>query len=937
MAIEDDMLKTLQRIENLLKKSTSSADAPSVAGGRSSILNRVMGSKEGSQDKKTYKATAACVLDLGDAADNVSRKFNRLGKALDLTTDRFTEMNRSSQVFARPSTVRPTAAASLGGATAVGGQSSTAAVNPISAAFGGRAGAEIQNQLGSLGKALSLTKIGVVSLLTELAGVIKPLATDFFLLQGRGISASDSMGGLYIDAAKAGASLQEYTAILSAAGPAAMRSANFDAFGKQLSQTSDQLAGLGVFGQTATELSATLANSSTVLGIPQQQLGDAISKQIGVFGELRKSSMITGDQFKALTAELANSQEVQSQLLGLAGPQRAAAFEELQRTRSIGLQMGATAEASKALGDALIAQRKLTTAQRFQSAGTIRQAGAITGLSASDTETLAALATKKNRTADENTQFAEIGGRLQAQLEEMQNSQNVNQVYIAEQLQERLNSAGVGQQLQSAGNATLTKQSGPVINADVGKNTAETAQFAGQMLTLLQGIAKNPVAGAIISAVSGVAFAASIGFAVQKAITPILTSLLGPSSEFLKLANATKAAQAVGNAEGVTKALIDASKSVEGVAKTVGDSTKVVSDVVKGGQSSKWSTSLGADGSGGAARAASSEAEIIGKTAADTSKAFAEGGKAVAEGGGMLVRSLKFMSKAFAPAASIIDGLIEAFTGELAMAFNPSGGALAKIEGVVTAALWAIPQFILDAMTFVFGDTLMKPVQTLFDIIKVGFVGAINGLLLGLISGASFFTEMLLPKDSGLAKMIKGAKASLEKTLDENATTITTLGDSLGSASSTTLKDISAQNAKDAAEAEKKSKEAAAKVSVANRGFNNVLTDSYGLSADAITTAATIATPGTTERSSVTPPAVNTPSETNQADQDAKSAAASSTKAPTLLDTLTSQFATIIQLLQANLDAEVGQRSAVEAMAYTMGRPWSADQPLMLDRSTRTS
>ena len=922
MGPDDEILKTLQRIENLLKKSTSSADSgPAAAGSRASVLNRVMGNRQGNQDQKTYKASAAKVSDLGDAADGVSRKFNRLGKILDVTTGRFAQLNRSARVFAR---AEPGRAATGGGG---GGGSSSDIGNPLAAMFGGRQGTEMQRQLGQLSSTLSITRVALISMVAGVGAALKPLVTDLFHLQARGISAASSLGRLYLDAALAGTSLQEYTTILSNAEPAAVRASNFKEFGAQLRTTSGQLGGLGVFGQTATELSATLANSTTVLGVPQAQLGDAMSRQVGVFAELRKSSMITADQFRALTEDLSHNQDVQSQLLGMAGPERAAALKELQMSQTIGRQMGATAAASKSLGDALLAQRKLTTAQRFQAAGTIRQAGSITGMDAGDSERLAQLARKKNRSASEKMEFTKLAGQQQARLEEMKNSNDVGQTYIAEQLQERLDASGIGTQLQEAANVALTAQSGPVKNTDIGKATVGMAEDAGKILTILQGIAKNPVASAIISVLGSAAFAGALAFGMSRYLTPILGKILGQSTRLATLIETV-------NAMGVTKAA--------GATKTVVGASKTVADAARTAPKAQWTTSLGASNGtkvaqvNATAKVAVAETQAAAKTGSGITKLFTQASTAVLNGGGMLMRSLRFVAKALPVVSSILDGVIEAFTGELAMAFNPSGGMWARIQGILSAALWAIPQFIVDAMGLIFGEKFMSPIQGIFDMLKVGVVGAVNVLLLGLTGIVGFFTD-LLPDDSPLRKMVDAAKDSLGASITENAEALNKLNSNTGKASVTTLKSISAENTKTAADAEKQAAAAAAKVGGAGRDFNNVITSSTNLAADVVRTAAMIATPGTTQGQSVTPTPVNTQTETTNTNaQDSKSGASATPTSP-LTDTLTAQFATIIQLLQSSLDAEVGQRAATEAMAFAMGRPWSVEQSLMFDRSTRTS
>ena len=580
---EDEILKTLQRIERAMGSSTTTSglgrapSAPRAAGSQRNNNNNNTEDQASVRTRKTFQATTAVLNTLNDSTRTLNRSFTGLNRTILNTRSNFIEMNRSMRVTTRSAPqnvndqqpvvdptsniidslstalnqiiprvlrraepppiprVEPTPAPTPAGPrpptprvnpnpppTPGGPRPPGPRGNPILDLFGGRGspGGALTRGFGDLASRVNFAGVAIVSIINQLSGAVVPVVRDVLMLHSAGIQASSALGGLYIDAARSGMSLREYTKVLQDSSPAVTRALSMDDFNKQLQVSRDRLENLGIFGEEATKLSASLATSATVLGIPQAKLADATNTQISTFEQLRKASLLTAEQFQNLTAQLASQQEVQSQLLGLSGPQRAARLAELTEMKTFGLSLGASKEASDAFGDALIKQRNLTAPKRFEAAGRIRQSGAILGMDATDTEQLAQLSRKKNLTGDDKETALRLGSQLQSRIEAAMNSGNVNQENIAEQLQSSLDSSGIGNLLRTAGNVDLQTQSGQAgVNKDFATGTSNLIKATGRLMSWLDGIEKNPVASAISGALGSAAFSLGLGAAIGRILS----------------------------------------------------------------------------------------------------------------------------------------------------------------------------------------------------------------------------------------------------------------------------------------------------------------------------------------------------------------------------------------------------------------------------------
>ena len=960
MATEDDLQKTLLRIEKILSNCCPGTGVGSGGGGRSPTRrpNVAGGRSEDKQSRdsaKTFRATSVALEALEDSTDTLNNRFMGLSKTVRSTRENFISMNRSMRAATRGA---PTARVTGGAQDTQGappGNTARTLLGQVLGSFGGRRSPLIQS-LQSLDTSIKPAKLAFSAALWELASAVKPIINDFFELHRVGINGSAALGGMYLDAIKAGMSLGDYTKLLMENSNAVVRFGSMREFNNTVTRTNSQLGGLGIFGEEASKLSAALTSSTVSLGVPMSQMNGAMDAQIKIFGDLRKTSLLTAEGFQELASSLATNADVQAEMLGLNKAERAARFAELMQTQTLGLQMGMTKEASKQLGAALLETRKLTAVQRFGAAGRIRQAGAITGMGAEQTETLAKLARKKRRTPQEDAMFVQLGGELQAGIERMMGSGDINQENIAEQLQETLNATGIGKALEQAGQARLSQEAGPAgVNKDLQNGASELVKGAGMLLAYAQGLAKNPIASAITGAIGSSAFALGIG--------TVLGRILGKGGGI---------GGAIGAVTGAGGSVIDTGKKVingavdvvkSGISKIfnlittpfkIGGGTGIFADLGKVGTFIK--DTIGKIG-GGLADFGGTFQKGVGKVGEVTlgvaswfkttfgkvtglfgdiagkgkaiftmAEQFVEssGGllKVLGKGAGIFGKLLKGIPVIGNVISFFIDAIGEVFTGNVAAAFNEDGGGwLERIGGVVFAAINGIFGGIFglvdSAIKFFGGEgfNLENAWEKFALVMKAGLMLALSKIV----------SVIPVVGDKASAYFEKSAEDSFAvlQQLEENKdATISSIG-AKRNAELDKQKE-SAKKATDASTAATKSVVTAAGIVTTTQGLTQSLISTAKAVPGAVATAEAakatmVATPGQTPRPAVTPPPVNTPTTTaTTPTQDEKQKA--TTAAPTPTELLTAQFSKIIELLTQSLGVEQAQAAFMEAMARSAGR-----------------
>jgi hypothetical protein len=460
--------------------------------GHFKALNRSLGAKA---QVKTPKSTAPEIEVKPNKKDEGTVSvITRLNRALLVTVGRLEAFSKKLQ-NCDPC---PQVAAAAGEQAAKAAQQTAQGFNQAATSLNKNVKATTE-KVGEAGKAAEPVKTQFDLLkektkkLKDSFGFLYQIIDDFYSLQRRGISGSKDLAGMYANAVKAGMSLAEYTEMLEENQAVVARKGSFEEFDKSISKTSKELGSLGIFGPAARKLSASMETAATTVGIPQAQMADATTAQVKLFKQLRKSTLMTSDAFKALVEDISNNTNVQEELLGLAPAERQARMDDIMHTATLGQQMGLTANTSKQLTDALLAQRRATAKDRFKAAGIIRQAGSMTGMNAQDTEELARLAQKKNKTEEENARLTELHGQMQERLQGMQNSGDVGAQNIADQINEAIQGSSQRDVAEVAGKAQLQKQSGDVVNSRMGQETGPLAQMMGNIMTTLTGITKNPL------------------------------------------------------------------------------------------------------------------------------------------------------------------------------------------------------------------------------------------------------------------------------------------------------------------------------------------------------------------------------------------------------------------------------------------------------------
>ena len=888
MTIDQDILKVLQKMEKHLANASNTASTGKgrVAGGKDD------NDKKTDDDKKVFKALTKNFDALSESSNRLDNSFIKLNKTILATRARFVGLNKSMRgVSTKNSTqqpnqnsIDPTELINRGITSAVANSSS--AINATQQILG-RFNVNVTKSSGLIAKTLPhigkfrLAILPLAGILTGLGRIVDTLVNDTFSMLSKGVGAK-SLGGLYIDAARAGMSLQEYSDMMSANMPTVARFKDFDTFGKAVRASNKDLANLGIFGKDAATLSAAMLNTGTTLGVSQKDLQAGAAGQVKVFEALRASTMMTADEFRMLSEEISQTQEVQSLMLGLNQEERMQRSADILKMRTLGQTMGASAAASKALGDALIQQRNLTAQQRFQSAGTVRQAGAIAGMSAGESEELAKLSRKKNLTSEEGARAQQLGAQMTAKLESMMNSGNIQEEFMAEQLKSRLDEAGIGRLLTAAGNVDLSKQSGDVVNKDLGKAANTLEKAAGELLAAANGLAKNPIAmsvATIIGSALAVALGGKLLNSLKSAKLPGLSSRGGKSVDVPSPAKASKGGN-LANAPSPAKAskggnLVNAPSPAK--ASKGGIMSKVVNSIFD----------LSPD---------------------------------------MFKKGIKSIPVIGMLGGLLVDGIGEAISGNVDAAFNPEGGGvISKIGNTVFASLSGMFGGVADLIDDAIGLFTDKGLnlRNTWDKFAVSMRYGFFNMM------ASLAESLPFGKDSDFAKSLRASAESANEVYKQ-----------LSADSSLTVTEIGKKN-KDLKKAQAESAEAVTKIGA---NLNKVVQSTVGLAgiaaedAKRIVTAmpsqtASTSTPIKTVEAAKTEekPSVNSTNAVNN--NKTENTTTSTTTQPVNGEVMTNpQLAEIVNLLQTTLEQSLRQTQALETLLRTLKAGSSVDTQTLLSR-----
>lgn len=851
MTIESDTLRTLERIEKLLERSVASARSDT----RSSNLpdakkRRAAGSPENS------------IKQLGTAAELAGVQLGKLYRNTVLLNKAFGQLvgaTAKDLIPAQKNHKKSTDAAAAATDKLNKSTSRQTASSSLLSGMLGRLGISVKDT-GERSEWLSgqFTALGV-----QLTDAFINITKDVFSLQARGISAGDSLLGLYGSAIKAGMSLEEYTAMLQENSAAVVRARSFDDFAKDIDKTTRQLNKLGVFGPSAEKLAASMRTNTVVLGISQDKQAGAVDSQVKMFEQLRKSTMMTADAFQELASDVANNQNVQEELLGLAPAERAARMEQIMQSATIGHRLGATAQASKQLSDALLEQRKATVQQRFQAAGYIRQAGQMVGMGAMETEELARLRMKKHLTTEEKTRFVELSGRLEQGLQAMQNTGNLQAEFLAEKMGELIGGTPQGAVQQAAGAVKLQQEAGAVANKDIGKETSGFMQDIGRALTTLSGFMKNPLADAMVT------------FTSMLAQTGIQVLLMGKQITLLGIIARNTAGGGLGDVLGKG-----------------------------GGKGGIFSRILGAGsnavkGVGSYLSGVRGTASVIGPTAT----IIGEMGIAAQGGVKMLMAAASGIKSLFmkgGPLSAIFGFFEELFTGESTKFLALGDGLGSRLIGAVIAGfnsfftgftrlLDAGINSVMEGLGWSFRSNITK----LFDVATSFLVDGVKLALASVVKFLASTLEFFGFKDAPWVKSLKKTEESLYQSVQESSANREKLMETEGA----TMRSMGEAQIKAQKETEAKSK-----------GLTKSTQDNIVYGMDALATAANrtvqaaqatqaapqVAMPGPTQQQSVTPPEVNRA----QAETDRKAEAAAKTKEGPVLSTSEETVLVLKQQLQ---------------------------------------
>lgn len=835
MATEDDALKSLQNIEKLLRSATA------LSGNKPNFSGRAQQSQKERADRevrKAFKAVAASAGDLKDSFLGLTKGLVGLNNEVGTTTKSFGALNTQMAKFM--SSLQPIATPDVeplplvdnkelikaiglwGGETvkAINNLGNLIKQQPVQQAastssfFGlfrrQQAGAPapvtptpatptpsttpvasvIQRLVQNFGMA-SVTSGGLTYAFGKLIDAATQVTADFFELSRLGMGSIGNLKDLYIYAAKAGMSLEEYNSMLKSSITVASKAGTLENFNRIISSQDDVLASMGIFGKEARQFQANLAQSSASAGVSIEDLTAATAAQVRTFDRLRKSTNMTAEEFASMVSSVAKNADAQRELVGLAPRQRIARMQELMQLQTIGMQFGMTAEASKQLGDALIRQRQATVKERIDQGASLMQLGAFTGNGALGQRAFELNLKGRRRTSAEDKELLSIVQTLDKSAQGLYENGSLGMQNALDNFDEMINKGSLGDLVKQGRGATLAKDAGTANQEAFGKHVGEFGQAVGKLTAWAEGFKKS-VGAPIIAAVG-----AGLMAAFRGPIIGLLSKAAG-----LGVSGGASAASATG---GMVTNLLTPLKSLQtglgGLFTGLKGWVAGVKDSYNVGKTVFNSRAIGSLFGAG---------EGLWNAAAGLTRGF-----------GTILSGVSNFVASMAPLAAVTSGIFEAFTGELSQAMDPNGGIWSRVNGVITAALTSVPQMIIDALTWVFGDSFMKPIQSIFDVIKTGVTGAINLFARGLLGGISYLTD-LLPDDSALKKMVDSAKSSLDASIEANANTVKALGGFEGTDRKTLneLSKVQADNAKKVAD---NTKVVTKTVQDSQAKFNNVM------------------------------------------------------------------------------------------------------------------
>lgn len=667
--------------------------------------------------------------------------------------------------------------------------------------------------------------------------ILKKLTGDFFSLASVGMGTIGNLTALSKNAMLSGMSLKEYQSVIKDNIAVAARAGSLDNFNKIISAADSQLASMGVFGMESRQMQASLAESSTMMGVKQGKLTDVIAAQISVFDDLRKSTNMTAEEFAGLVKDLSNNEQVQREMLGLAPQQRIARMQEMVNIQTIGSKMGLAADASKQLAEAMLAARGETVKGRIEAMGRIRQLGQLTGMGAEGERAAQLYMKGRNKTADDEKELADLAAKLNTAGETAYQTGSLGVQNALDFFNETLGGTKFGQVMKAARPAGLAQDSGKVNQEAFGKHVGDFGKFTGELLKYVRGWNEGfgPMIAGLIGGVSLALFRGPIIKALQAGAGKLGIGTAG-------------AGAATGGAEGVgmlSKAF-QSFKSADLLAPI-----KAIPSIISSAGEGVMTSIRGAR----AAVAMVSEMEGPAMVAVRGLQGVGPGllkGATAMRGG---VAAAMGALGSFPLVGGLISAAFEAFTGDMSDAMDPSGGFTARISGIITSFFTAIPNMVFDTAAFIFGDQALERIRNAFDTIVSYTNMAFKEFLGSIVGGITNVLKWLLPKDSKLVQFMDSAAEGLFNSAAQNQKT----AEGLQADNTLSFAKISDKNKTAADASAKAAVDATTKASAAQSTFNNVQSGMAVSQASMMSDAAIIATPQVQVPTAVKPATVNTP------------------------------------------------------------------------------
>lgn len=272
-----------------------------------------------------------------------------------------------------------------------------------------------------IARALKASEFTLIAFTAALAKATLRLAEEYRMVAAAGLQ--HNFANLSVNALGLGVSTEKLTKIYREHSRTLL-TLGVGSFDNALTRGVSGLNELGVFGEAAANGAAAFAKNAIDSGIDprnKKELDRSIKQQTKAFEHLRSVTGATIEEFNSLNEGLLSNTTNQQVMLRFDSQERAARFNELVSLRKEFAMRGLSAKAADAMVQAMQGFEKNKFKDRYEASARLQQLGGILGMGAQG-QRAGQLALKRNKSADEKFEFANITANMKGAMEQFGNA-----------------------------------------------------------------------------------------------------------------------------------------------------------------------------------------------------------------------------------------------------------------------------------------------------------------------------------------------------------------------------------------------------------------------------------------------------------------------------------------------------------------------------------